>query len=227
MSSSCPLGSLERPGGPRHRSDVVLSLPPATGSSSLCHLEPPGNWKKTLSSRSETLDSLDATSQATVCESTASLRSIGEAGLRFGLCQLVIGRRGVWPGEMYDEVEDFRSPGLGPVSLQLHPHLWQPLENKMHVHLLFADALLLKYSKTSDLWAAQETLAYLGDCLNVKKKGRQRDAFWAHYLHQEETLGRCGSRTSVCEGRRAHAGLPASCVLLLLLLVSHAVSCVR
>ncbi|XP_032715500.1 alpha-protein kinase 1 isoform X1 [Lontra canadensis] len=52
------------------------------------------------------------------------------------------------------------------------------------------NALLLKYSKKSELWTAQETVVYLGDYLNVKKKGRQRNAFWVHYLHQEETLGR-------------------------------------
>ncbi|EPQ20012.1 Alpha-protein kinase 1 [Myotis brandtii] len=52
------------------------------------------------------------------------------------------------------------------------------------------DALLLKYSKKSELWTAQETAVYLGDYLRVTKKGRQRNAFWVHYLHQEETLGR-------------------------------------
>ncbi|XP_048189634.1 alpha-protein kinase 1 [Perognathus longimembris pacificus] len=52
------------------------------------------------------------------------------------------------------------------------------------------NALLLKYSKKSELWTAQETAVYLGDYLNVKKKGKQRNTFWVHYLHQEETLGR-------------------------------------
>ncbi|XP_070228105.1 alpha-protein kinase 1 isoform X3 [Bos mutus] len=51
-------------------------------------------------------------------------------------------------------------------------------------------ALLLKYSKKSELWTAQETVVYLGDYLHVTKKGRQRNAFWVHHLHQEETLGR-------------------------------------
>ncbi|XP_069315272.1 alpha-protein kinase 1 [Eulemur rufifrons] len=51
-------------------------------------------------------------------------------------------------------------------------------------------ALLLKYSKKSELWTAQETAVYLGDYLAVKKKGRQRNAFWVHHLHQEEILGR-------------------------------------
>lgn len=54
----------------------------------------------------------------------------------------------------------------------------------------FPDALLLKYSKKSELWTAQETAVYLGDYLNVQKKGKQRNAFWVHHLHQEETLGR-------------------------------------
>ncbi|XP_045441977.1 alpha-protein kinase 1 isoform X2 [Pipistrellus kuhlii] len=52
------------------------------------------------------------------------------------------------------------------------------------------DALLLKYSKKSELWTAQETAVYLGDYLKVTKMGRQRNAFWVHYLHQEEALGR-------------------------------------
>ncbi|XP_055972616.1 alpha-protein kinase 1 [Sorex fumeus] len=52
------------------------------------------------------------------------------------------------------------------------------------------DALLFKYSKKSELWTAQETVVYLGDYLNVKKEGRQRNAFWVYHLHQEETLGR-------------------------------------
>ncbi|XP_063165915.1 alpha-protein kinase 1 isoform X2 [Candoia aspera] len=51
-------------------------------------------------------------------------------------------------------------------------------------------ALLLKYSKISGLWTAQETAAYVGDYLSVAKKGKQRNAFWIHFLHQEETLGR-------------------------------------
>uniref|UniRef100_A0A8D0HQM5 Alpha kinase 1 n=1 Tax=Sphenodon punctatus TaxID=8508 RepID=A0A8D0HQM5_SPHPU len=51
-------------------------------------------------------------------------------------------------------------------------------------------ALLLKYSKKSGLWTAQETAVYLGDYLSVAKEGKQRKAFWIHFLHQEETLGR-------------------------------------
>ncbi|XP_038610838.1 alpha-protein kinase 1 [Tachyglossus aculeatus] len=51
-------------------------------------------------------------------------------------------------------------------------------------------ALLLKYSKKSEQWVAQETVVYLGDYLSVEKKGKQRNAFWMHFLHQEETLGR-------------------------------------
>ncbi|KAM8764495.1 alpha-protein kinase 1 [Rhynchonycteris naso] len=75
-----------------------------------------------------------------------------------------------------------------------HDWLLQRLENTgvfkpnqlHHEH----SALLLKYSKKSELWTAQETVAYLGDYLSVKKKGRQRNAFWVHHLHQEEILGR-------------------------------------
>ncbi|NXX79577.1 ALPK1 kinase, partial [Urocolius indicus] len=51
-------------------------------------------------------------------------------------------------------------------------------------------ALLLKYSKTSGLWTGQETAVFIGDYLNVAKEGKQRSAFWIHFLHQEESLGR-------------------------------------
>uniref|UniRef100_A0A8C9FGW3 Alpha kinase 1 n=1 Tax=Pavo cristatus TaxID=9049 RepID=A0A8C9FGW3_PAVCR len=51
-------------------------------------------------------------------------------------------------------------------------------------------ALLLKYSKKSGLWTGQETSVFIGDNLNVAKEGKQRNAFWIHFLHQEESLGR-------------------------------------
>ncbi|NXD27542.1 ALPK1 kinase, partial [Spelaeornis formosus] len=51
-------------------------------------------------------------------------------------------------------------------------------------------ALLLKYSKKSGLWTGQETAVFVGDYLNVAKEGKQRSAFWIHFLHQEESLGR-------------------------------------
>ncbi|NXU26313.1 ALPK1 kinase, partial [Thalassarche chlororhynchos] len=51
-------------------------------------------------------------------------------------------------------------------------------------------ALLLKYSRKSGLWTGQETAVFIGDYLNVAKEGKQRSAFWIHFLHQEETLGR-------------------------------------
>ncbi|XP_061848647.1 alpha-protein kinase 1 isoform X2 [Colius striatus] len=51
-------------------------------------------------------------------------------------------------------------------------------------------ALLLKYSKKSGLWTGQETTVFIGDYLNVAKEGKQRNAFWIHFLHQEESLGR-------------------------------------
>ncbi|KAL1772621.1 alpha-protein kinase 1 [Sigmodon hispidus] len=67
------------------------------------------------------------------------------------------------------------------------------------------NALLLKYSKKSELWTAQETVVYLGDYLKVKKKGKQRNAFWVHYLHQEETLGRyVGKEYKEWKGLRHH-----------------------
>lgn len=51
-------------------------------------------------------------------------------------------------------------------------------------------ALLLKYSKKTGLWTGQETSVFIGDKLNVAKEGKQRNAFWIHFLHQEESLGR-------------------------------------
>ncbi|XP_075837486.1 alpha-protein kinase 1 isoform X1 [Microtus pennsylvanicus] len=67
------------------------------------------------------------------------------------------------------------------------------------------NALLLKYSKKSELWTAQETVVYLGDYLKVKKKGKQRNAFWVHYLHQEEPLGRyVGKEYKERKGLRHH-----------------------
>ncbi|XP_054419687.1 alpha-protein kinase 1 [Pteronotus mesoamericanus] len=75
-----------------------------------------------------------------------------------------------------------------------HEWLFQRLEHTgvfrpSRLHRAY-DALLLKYSKKADLWTAQETAVYLGDYLAVKKKGRQRNAFWVHHLHQEEARGR-------------------------------------
>ncbi|XP_053559530.1 alpha-protein kinase 1 [Bombina bombina] len=52
------------------------------------------------------------------------------------------------------------------------------------------NALHLKFSKKSELWKAQETYVYFGDYVTVTKKGKQRKAFWIHFLHQDETLGR-------------------------------------
>ncbi|XP_072261817.1 alpha-protein kinase 1 isoform X2 [Pyxicephalus adspersus] len=50
------------------------------------------------------------------------------------------------------------------------------------------NALLLKFSKKSELWTAQETLVSFGR--DTKKEGKQRKAFWISFLHQDETLGR-------------------------------------
>ncbi|XP_036620452.1 alpha-protein kinase 1 [Trichosurus vulpecula] len=75
-----------------------------------------------------------------------------------------------------------------------HDWLFQRLENtgvfKLRELHQAHNALLLKYSKKSELWTAQETAVYFGDYLVVKKKGKQRNAFWIHLLHQEEILGR-------------------------------------
>ncbi|OCT99872.1 alpha-protein kinase 1 [Xenopus laevis] len=52
------------------------------------------------------------------------------------------------------------------------------------------DALLLKFSKKSGMWTAQETVVHCGDNVAVTKQGKQRNAFWIHFLHQDETLAR-------------------------------------
>ncbi|XP_076789357.1 alpha-protein kinase 1 isoform X2 [Arvicanthis niloticus] len=90
-----------------------------------------------------------------------------------------------------------------------HDWLLQRLENtgvlKSNQLQQAHSALLLKYSKKSELWTAQETVVYLGDYLKVKKKGKQRNAFWVHYLHQEETLGRyVGKEYRERKGLRYH-----------------------
>ncbi|XP_028616312.1 alpha-protein kinase 1 [Grammomys surdaster] len=90
-----------------------------------------------------------------------------------------------------------------------HDWLLQRLENtgvlKSNQLQQAHSALLLKYSKKSELWTAQETVVYLGDYLKVKKKGKQRNAFWVHYLHQEETLGRyVGKEYKEQKGLRYH-----------------------
>ncbi|XP_075276982.1 alpha-protein kinase 1 isoform X2 [Opisthocomus hoazin] len=61
--------------------------------------------------------------------------------------------------------------------------------NSKQLHKAYS-ALLLKYSKKSGLWTGQETAVFIGDYLNVAKEGKQRSAFWIHFLHQEESLGR-------------------------------------
>ncbi|XP_040185001.1 alpha-protein kinase 1 isoform X2 [Rana temporaria] len=59
--------------------------------------------------------------------------------------------------------------------------------NFKHVQKTY-NALLLKFSKKSELWTAQETLVHFGK--DPKKEGKQRKAFWISFLHQDETLGR-------------------------------------
>ncbi|KAM6220434.1 alpha-protein kinase 1 isoform 2-T2 [Rhynchocyon petersi] len=101
-------------------------------------------------------------------------------------------------GKTRQEILEART--LGPDDLEKllagvrHDWLFQRLENTgvfkpSQLHQAH-NALLLKYSKKSELWTAQETAVYFGDYLNVKKKGKQRKVFWVHCLHQEETLGR-------------------------------------
>lgn len=59
--------------------------------------------------------------------------------------------------------------------------------NFKHVQKTY-NALLLKFSKKTELWTAQETLVHFGK--DPKKEGKQRKAFWISFLHQDETLGR-------------------------------------
>ncbi|XP_037686407.1 alpha-protein kinase 1 isoform X2 [Choloepus didactylus] len=103
-----------------------------------------------------------------------------------------------FPGKTRQEIVEART--LEPDDFEKllagveHDWLFQRLENMgvfkpSQLHRAH-NALLLKYSKKSELWTAQETAVYLGDYLKVTKKGRQRNAFWVHHLHQEETLGR-------------------------------------
>uniref|UniRef100_A0A8D2E2K0 Alpha kinase 1 n=1 Tax=Sciurus vulgaris TaxID=55149 RepID=A0A8D2E2K0_SCIVU len=102
------------------------------------------------------------------------------------------------PGKMRKEVLEARTLQPDDFDKLLagvrHDWLFQRLENtgvfKPSQLQRAHNALLLKYSKKSELWTAQETAVYLGDYLNVQKKGKQRNAFWVHHLHQEETLGR-------------------------------------
>ncbi|XP_021504412.2 alpha-protein kinase 1 isoform X2 [Meriones unguiculatus] len=117
------------------------------------------------------------------------------------------------PGQTRQEILEART--LQPDDLEKllagvrHDWLLQRLENtgvlKSNQLQRAHNALLLKYSKKSELWTAQETVAYLGDYLKVKKKGKQRNAFWVHYLHQEETLGRyVGKEYKERKGLRHH-----------------------
>ncbi|KAM4807719.1 alpha-protein kinase 1 [Rhinophrynus dorsalis] len=75
-----------------------------------------------------------------------------------------------------------------------HDWLLKRLENTgefrfTHFHKAY-NALLLKFSKKSELWTAQETFVHFGDNVAVTKQGKQRNAFWIHFLHQDEALGR-------------------------------------
>lgn len=57
-------------------------------------------------------------------------------------------------------------------------------------YFLVLGALVLKYSKATDMWTACETSVYVGELLQVAVKGGQRQAFRIQYLHQEQLLGR-------------------------------------
>ncbi|KAI2663122.1 Alpha-protein kinase 1 [Labeo rohita] len=50
------------------------------------------------------------------------------------------------------------------------------------------DAIVLKYSKASDIWIGSETSVYIGKLMGVQ--GKQRRAIEVQYLHQEQLLSR-------------------------------------
>lgn len=54
-----------------------------------------------------------------------------------------------------------------------------------------ADAMVLKYSKASDVWIGSESSVYIGKLMGVQ--GKQRRAIEVQYLHQEQLLSRCNS----------------------------------
>ncbi|XP_076866648.1 alpha-protein kinase 1 [Brachyhypopomus gauderio] len=67
-------------------------------------------------------------------------------------------------------------------------------------------ALVLKYSKATDMWTACESSVYVGDFLKVDVKGGQRQAFWVQYLHQELLLGSYVGKEYL-RGRKIHTHL--------------------
>ncbi|XP_044537583.1 alpha-protein kinase 1 [Gracilinanus agilis] len=145
-----------------------------------------GNYRQNSSSSlSGWLTSPDFSSGSEVGSPLSFLNSSGSSSMSI-------------PGKIKQEVLEARTledndfekllSGVG------HDWLFQRLENTgvfrpRDLHQAH-NALLLKYSKKSELWTAQETVVYFGDYLVVKKKGKQRNAFWIHLLHQEEILGR-------------------------------------
>ncbi|XP_052035231.1 alpha-protein kinase 1 isoform X2 [Apodemus sylvaticus] len=146
-------------------------------------------------------------------KSPAFSRSSSEGGSSWSLLNSSRSSFVSLPGQTSQEILEART--LQPDDLEKllagvrHDWLLQRLENtgvlKSNQLQQAHSALLLKYSKKSELWTAQETVVYLGDYLNVKKKGKQRNAFWVHYLHQEETLGRyVGKEYKERKGLRYH-----------------------
>ncbi|XP_056299101.1 alpha-protein kinase 1 isoform X2 [Pseudoliparis swirei] len=57
---------------------------------------------------------------------------------------------------------------------------------KLKTHRTAHSALQLKFSKATGLWTARETCAYIGEPIGVE--GKQREAIWVQFLHQEERL---------------------------------------
>ncbi|KAM8900623.1 alpha-protein kinase 1 isoform 2-T4 [Spinachia spinachia] len=57
---------------------------------------------------------------------------------------------------------------------------------KLKTHRTPHSALHLKFSKATGLWTARETCAYIGEPMGME--GKQREAIWVQFLHQEERL---------------------------------------
>ncbi|XP_073692635.1 alpha-protein kinase 1 [Garra rufa] len=65
------------------------------------------------------------------------------------------------------------------------------------------DAIVLKYSKASDVWVGSETSIYIGETMKVQ--GQQRQAIKVQYLHQEQLLSSyVGKEYLKAKGLHAH-----------------------
>ncbi|XP_059551480.1 alpha-protein kinase 1 isoform X1 [Myotis daubentonii] len=189
-------GQLLHPTGPRGcPRPCAPRPPPASGSQEACTTTEEGNQPVQLSLSGS---GSSGSSWGSWGRLPTASRGSSEGGEPWSFLNSSGSSFGSLAGETRQETLEART--LQPHDLEqllagvTHDWLLQRLEGTgvfrpSRLHQAY-DALLLKYSKKSELWTAQETAVYLGDYLEVTKKGRQRNAFWVHYLHQEETLGR-------------------------------------